>query len=336
MTDEKYAPESPEAPQEDTAATAVPEETPDPDVTFASVADAFAAVTDGPEGVDESAPPQYGVGPFSVREVALGGVWVIAFVVSFFPIFGELVGGHTVWNGGIDWVLTIGTPTVAVFLLLLRRLSPQGIRRVGSLGIDQFASVAFSVSAVIWLGILWSAFVSIAGERLFLATWVVWVEFILMLAGVLLTVFAPLFPAIGEDFRHRPEVTAHRFASPARPVVARPVSERPAHAVAPVPSVTAPVEGDVTSTPVSQETAAFSVQDTAAVADAVAAPPASQAFWALAPVERAVVDDAGQPIFTVGPTAWALVIEDRGDSFVVRHEDGRIGYLTDVSGVTRG
>ena len=35
------------------------------------------------------------------------------------------------------------------------RLSPQGIRRVGSLGIDQFASVAFSVSAIIWLGLLW-------------------------------------------------------------------------------------------------------------------------------------------------------------------------------------
>ncbi len=333
MTDEKYAPESAETPQDSAAVTSVPEETPDPDVTFASVADAFAAATDGPDGVDQSAPPQYGVGPFSVREVALGGVWVVAFIVSFFPIFGELVGSRTVWSGGIDWVLTIGTPTVAVFLLLLRRLSPQGIRRVGSLGIDQFASGAFSVSAIIWLGILWSAFVSLAGQRLFVATWVVWVEFILMLAGVLLTVFAPLFPTIGEDFRHRPEVVAHRFASPARPVVARPVTERPTHAAA--PAATAPTEGEPSSS-VSDETVAFSPQDTAAVAEVISAPPASQAFWALAPVDRAVVDDAGQPLFTIGPTAWALVIEDRGDSFVVRHEDGRIGYLTDVSGVTRG
>ena len=63
---------------------------------------------------------------------------------------------------------------------------------------------------------------------------------------------------------------------------------------------------------------------------------AQQAFWALAPVERDVVDENGAPLFRIGPTAWALVIEDRGDSFVVRHEDGRIGYLTDVSGVTRG
>ncbi|MGH7292370.1 MAG: hypothetical protein ACREJT_14225, partial [Myxococcota bacterium] len=33
--------------------------------------------------------PQYGVGPFSVREVALVGVWLIAFVVSFFSIASE-------------------------------------------------------------------------------------------------------------------------------------------------------------------------------------------------------------------------------------------------------
>ena len=61
-----------------------------------------------------------------------------------------------------------------------------------------------------------------------------------------------------------------------------------------------------------------------------------QAFWALAPEERNVVDESGIPIFRVGPTAWALVIEDRGETFVVRNEDGRIGYLHDVEGVTRG
>lgn len=302
----------------------VPEASVDPDVTFESVAEAFAAATDGPDGIDQQAPPQYGVGPFSVREAALGGIWLVAFVVSFFPIYN--IGGSTsVWNSGIDWVLTIGVPTVAVFLLGLRRLSPQGIRRVGSLGIDQFASVAFTVSMLVWLGILWASFVSFAGQRLFYATWVVWVEFILMLAGVLLTVFAPLFPTIGDDFRHRSEVPAHRFASPARRIVARPRIERPV-TTAPVASY-AP-EPDGAAAP-----ATATVEEEPVVE---VAPSASQAFWALVPVEREVVDDAGAPIFTVTPTAWALVIEDRGDRFVVRHEDGRIGYLTDVSGVTRG
>ncbi len=304
----------------------------DADVTFDSVAEAFAALTDGPDAVDQGAPPQYGVGPFSIREVALGAIWAVAFIVSFFSIY-SVGTTASVWTGGIDWVLTIGVPTVAVFLVGLRRLSPQGIRRVGSLGVDQFASVAFSVSTVIWLGILWSSFVSLAGQRLFYATWVVWVEFILMLAGVFLTVFAPLFPTISEDFRHRTEVPAHRFASPARPVIARPVTERPE----PVVASAAAADASPSST---ADTGAYEYVDPAVTAatttvEPVAAP-ASQAFWALAPVEREVVDESGAPLFTIGPSAWALVLEDRGTSFVVRHEDGRIGYLTDVSGVTRG
>lgn len=333
----------------------VPEASADPDVTFDSVGEAFAAFTDGPDAVDETAPPQYGVGPFSIREAALGGAWVIAFIVSFFPIYS--VGSSSVWTAGIDWVLTIGVPTVAVFLLLLRRLSPQGIRRVGSLGIDQFASVAFTVSMVVWLGILWASFVSLAGQRLFYATWVVWVEFILMLAGVLLTVFAPLFPTIGDDFRYRPEVPAHRVASPARPIVARPQAPRPVHtapaaSAAPAAETAAPVGLSSADASPAADTTQIVPLDTVAAGVVVAgdepveqveqdldtqsAPAASQAFWALAPVERDVVDESGATIFTIGPTAWALVIEDRGDSFVVRHEDGRIGYLNDVSGVTRG
>ncbi|QRY41331.1 hypothetical protein JVX92_03400 [Microbacterium hominis] len=305
----------------------------DPDVSYATFSEAFQAITDGPDGVDEAASPQYGVGPFSVREVSLGAIWLVAFVVSFFPIYsyGNRGWGPSAWTG-IDWVLTIGVPTVAVFLIGLRRLSPQGIRRVGSLGIDQFASVAFTVSSVVWLGILWSSFVSLGGGSVFLATWVVWVEFILMLAGVVLTVFAPLLPTVGEDFRYRTEVPAHRYARPARPVVARPAAARPAFAAAPTAAAATGADAAAgTATGVVEP-----VTETTVLDETVVAPAASQAFWALAPVERDVVDENDAPLFRIGPTAWALVIEDRGDTYVVRHEDGRVGYLTDVSGVTRG
>ncbi|GAA3648591.1 hypothetical protein [Microbacterium marinilacus] len=64
--------------------------------------------------------------------------------------------------------------------------------------------------------------------------------------------------------------------------------------------------------------------------------PAQQAFWALVPEERDVVDAQGAPLFRIGPTAWALVIDDRGETYVVRHDDGRIGFLHDTSGITRG
>lgn len=263
---------------------------------------------------DQAPPSQYGVGPFSIREVVLGGLWLLAFVFSFFPLYaaGGIV-GPSVWTGGIDWILAIALPTAAVFLLALRRLSPDGIRRVGSLGVDQFASVAFSVAALVWISLLWRLAAALPVGYLG-TTWVVWVESVLLLAGVAFTVFAPVLPVFGEDFRHRPESLAHANARPLRPVSPRPAASRPVyqtHATAPAAAASA-----------------------SAPAEEPAAP--TQAFWALSPEPRDVLDDTGIPLFTIGPDAWALVIEDRGAVFVVRHEDGRIGYLHDVSGVTRG
>lgn len=71
-------------------------------------------------------------------------------------------------------------------------------------------------------------------------------------------------------------------------------------------------------------------------AAAEATPAASQQpFWALVPEERDVHDFEGHAIYKIGPTAWALVLEDRGTYFVMRHDDGRVGYLHNVQGVTR-
>ncbi|SDQ18444.1 hypothetical protein [Microbacterium sp. cf332] len=306
-----------------------------------TTSDGSSSSTDGDAA--SAIPPQYGVGPLSIREVALAGVWALAFICSFFPIYGRFGAGVSVWGAGIDWVLTIGVPTVAVFLVLLRRFSPQGIRRVGSLGIDQFASVAFSVSATVWLGIIWSSFAGLAQTGVFLASWVAWVELILALGGVVLTVVAPHLPVLGEDFRHRPESTAHRLARPTRPVAARPQPARPVHSAHTAPAGHgAPAEAytgyaaPAASAPADAAPAdAAEPFDTGAttVIEPVAAP---QAFWALAPEERDVLDASGAPLFRIGPTAWALVIEDRGEVFVVRHEDGRVGYLHETADVTRG
>ncbi|WP_396657831.1 hypothetical protein [Microbacterium sp.] len=362
----------------------------------------------GADPMSSQDPPQYGVGPFTIREVALLGVWLAAFVVSFFPVYTDLVGralggGLSVWVMGLDWILTIGVPTVAMFLVVLRRFSPQGIRRVGSLGIDQFASVAFTVSATVWLVALWHNVAVVISDGVWVRTWVVWVEFFLMLAGVVLTVAAPLIPVLAEDFRGRPETPAHRSARPVRAVTPRPPRPKPAPAPAADPYA-APDQDEAQAVPPAEGT--FTAEEaygragdevTASagapadptvrpeplddaltvtgayralgfegerrdepVADEFAAGPryarsepepepepqpepepepqrtAHQAFWALAPEERDVHDEHGVPIFRIGPTAWALVIEDRGSLFVIRHEDGRIGYLHDVTGVTRG
>lgn len=311
------------------------------------------AAADPDAGVEST---QYGVGPFSVREVALAGVWLVAFVISFFSLY--TLGFASVWTAGLDWILTIGLPTVAVFLLVLRRLSPQGIRRVGSLGIDQFASVAFSVSAMLWVQYVWTTVAQAMASGYWVRTWVLWVELVLMLAGVVLTVFAPIIPVLRDDFEGRREIPAHRNARPIRPVIARPRPEpKPAADEAPAseaqhapgapatslfdlddhggqPEATGDLDATILTSAGPQRRGSFEAP--AAQHPAIGQAAAPQPFWALAPTERDVVDEIGTPLFRVGPTAWALVIEDRGALFVIRHDDGRIGYLHDVSGITRG
>ena len=202
--------------------------TADPDAT----ADESASEDDDAVYYEEQVEPEYGILGFTLRELIIVGAWVVVFVVSFFPVFG---GGGSVWTRGIDWILTIGLPTVAVFLIALRRFSPEGIRRVGSLGIDQFASVASSVAAVAWAQLLWLQSAASVDSGAFLVGWVPIVAQLATLAMVAATVAAPLIPRLRDDFEGRMETLAHRNANPVRPVITRP---RPAAVTAPAASGT--------------------------------------------------------------------------------------------------
>lgn len=398
---------------------------------------------------DDEVTPEPGILGFTLRELLIVSVWLVAFVISFFP----LAAGEPVWGLGIQWILPIGVPTAAVFLLVLRRFSPDGIRRVGSLGIDQFASVAFSVAAVTWLSALWAAVASTIEFDIWTLNWVGIIQLLASIALVVLTVFAPLIPGLKEDFHGRLVTLAHRNANPVRPVVARPRPERdvaPATPETNVPAMdSADVEPSAMEEPVADEpvavepdavvatstraedtptravptddavTSRFATDEVARLdlpgqvplaahasgggtgttpepgqdatidegyvpaysrrsrnddiysttgeiesfleevaidvptengsADGTEAAPApaarrsnpvddasAQPFWILAPTERAVYDERGEPLFLIGPSAWSLVIEDRGGAFVVRHDDGRIGYLHDISDITKG
>lgn len=420
---------------------------------------------------DDEVAPEYGILGFTLREILIVGAWLVAFIASFFPY----VAGVPIWGSGIDWILPIGVPTVAVFLIVLRRFSPDGIRRVGSLGIDQFASVAFSVAAVFWLGQLWNAIAFSIEFGVFALLWNSLVQLLASLALVVFTVFAPLVPGLKEDFHGRLVTLAHRNANPVRPVIPRPrpeqapepatehapdsdtaaarndaaagtspvvatampVAERtddaeplpqpilggradasmttdtrsevPAGGLRRSPDPVVPADGldvelsheqatdevarldiaeqvplashasgggtgteeraadeeyvptysrrtwnqepeiasdtgsietmlgataqDVDAT----ETTAFpAVDDVRETSDHGGLAADAQPFWILAPTERDVHDERGNPLFRIGPSAWALVIEDRGGAFVVRHDDGRIGYLHDISDITKG
>ncbi|PKI93216.1 hypothetical protein CW368_02755 [Actinomycetales bacterium SN12] len=457
---------------------------------------------------EDQVQPEYGILGFTLRELIIIGAWLVGFVVSFFPI-GPI--GDTVWTSGIHWILMMGAPTVAVFLIVLRRLSPDGIRRVGSLGIDQFASVTAAVAAVSWAQVLWQQIAATIETGVLLIGWVAVVGQLATLVLVAATVFAPLLPRLREDFHGRLETLAHRNANPVRPVISRPRAEResapppadsaaataraehvdpaaqpaageprvetaltmvipgatpvpdardrasasdhasapdawdaasasteaatiqpsaaPAEpgfaesdvvspgpeftspepeAVSPAPEEAAPAPEPVAPEPAAPEPEPLPTSEPAAVepepvaddrdddtevlyntaavealqsifADEARDPgrpvehntaPDGMAgtaeiepsdadeqslrrgrgeqaaesdhfgqpepFWVLAPTERDVLDERGRPLFRIGPTAWALALEDRGGAFVVRHEDGRIGYLHDISDITKG
>ncbi|CAH0168636.1 hypothetical protein [Microbacterium sp. Bi121] len=344
----------------------------------------------------EQVTPQHGILGFTLRELLIVTAWLIAFVTSFFPV----AGGSTLWMQGVSWLLPLGIPTAAVFLLVLRRFSPEGIRRVGSLGIDQFASVAFSVGAVWWLAAVWAEIAIVTQTGVPTRAWLLWVQLAAMLVLVVLTVFAPFIPGIRDDFRGRLITLAHRSANPVRPVAAQPRAER----VQPVSEPAAAVAGsddtsdhtadetldaemldaetssaetsradeiidedhidDTTHETVTQPAAeSIPLSDHASggelgavpeldddyvpgylrssrgetqAADVATADEPFQPFWALAPTERDVFDERGESLFRIGPDAWALVIEDRGGAYVVRHDDGRIGYLHDIADITKG
>lgn len=307
-----------ETPREQSAETAVADEVTEPDAASAA---------------------QHGYLGFTLRELIIVGVWLLAFVVSFFPLYWG--SQPSIWGLGLQWIVPIGVPTVAVFLLVLRRLSPQGIRRVGSLSIDQFASVAFTVALAYWIPVLWDSVAAMIAHGRG-SSWVFWVESVLMLVLVAATVFAPLIPGLREDFEGRPESPAHRAANPIRPVVAHP---RPV-AVAPVfaEAENAEQSGEEwLETPVGEDDDAAggevdeqtndrsTTDDRPTTSDAVPQP-----FWVLAPTERDVVDELGLAVFGIGPTAWALVIDERDGAYVVRHEDGRTGLLHEIDDLTKG
>lgn len=479
---------------------------------------------------------QHGLGPFTLREWIVMGLATALLVLSFFAaVTVNSVGMHaSVWSFGLTWLGAALFPFAAGALIAVRRFAPR-VQFMGALSVDQIASVAFCVAAFLWLnlaiilGQLSSAVGDMVGffgggaTRPVSVGPIVWIAFVVSLAGIFFTIVARFVPPFAEDFADREETPAHATARPARPIVAAPKPAPVAHPGAPYPyphpaageqgaapqqtgygqaPYGAPAQQDPYADPSQQgpygvpaqqnpyadpsqqnpyaapeqqaplaapapqdaftapgqptpsaadehqapytgleqqsadavpeqhaapyaapdqqsaepdseqqpadaaleqqapnavpeqqaadtasvgyepaespaqdlpgETAAASAaqqnaddertpqpdeqgidpattalpvteqpDDATQVFAAVADPspqeaPSAQPFWALAPEQREVHDFEGRPIYSIGPTAWALVLEDRGSYFVMRHDDGRIGYLHDTTNITRG
>jgi hypothetical protein len=150
------------------------------------------------------------LGPFTIRDLAVFAATLILFIASLLPIFG---GRYNLWNLNNLFFLGLGIvlPLVVSALFAARRLAPGTKIRIGSLSIDQFASVVASFAVAFF-------FLSIA---------VAYVPSLLVgLIGALVlfaaTVLGRFLPYVSPDFQGRAEVPAHVVAREAAVPVHKP------------------------------------------------------------------------------------------------------------------
>ncbi|NUS34875.1 MAG: hypothetical protein HOQ04_00140, partial [Pseudarthrobacter sp.] len=150
------------------------------------------------------------LGPFTVRDLTVFAATLILFVASLLPIFGAR---YNLWNLSNLFFLGLGIilPLVVSALFAARRLAPATKIRIGSLSIDQFASVV--------------ACFAVAFFFLTVAVAYVHVLLVALIGSVILfaaTVLGRFLPYLSGDFQGRPETPAHVVARDAAVPVAAP------------------------------------------------------------------------------------------------------------------
>lgn len=177
------------------------------------------------------------VGPFTIRDLTVFGSALLMFIASLLPMFGGL---YNLWNVDNLFFLLLGIllPLAVVALFVARRLQPRTVVRVGSLSIDQFASVTASFAlALFFLTIAVSFNVSV----------------LLGLVGsvglLAATVLAPHLPWLSADFKGRAETPAHVVARQAPAPSRKPVAPKaPKPPKSPKPSAASSATGPTAST----------------------------------------------------------------------------------------
>ncbi|KNH21622.1 hypothetical protein ACU18_02680 [Arthrobacter sp. ZBG10] len=148
-------------------------------------------------------------GPFTVRDLAVFAATLVMFVASLLPIFG----GLNLWNLNNLFFLGLGIvlPLGVSALFASRRLAPTTRIRVGSLSIDQFASVVASFAV---------AFFFLAAASSYAPVFLVGLIGALILFAA--TVLGRFLPYISADFKGRAEAPAHVVAREAAVPVQKP------------------------------------------------------------------------------------------------------------------
>ena len=176
-----------------------------------------------PQRTEASAqtPPEAVVGPFTLREIVALGALILLFIGTLLPFIGGTIENGNLWNTAPLFFLGIGVllPGAVGALLVARRVGSAPLR-VGSLSVDQFASVAAVLAAVFFFLETVTAFQ--AGP---------FVALIGALGLLAATTFGPHLPRFSADFSDRPEQAAHTVARDPAPTTLRESKAVPAEAV---------------------------------------------------------------------------------------------------------
>ncbi|SKC05869.1 hypothetical protein SAMN05660473_03865 [Arthrobacter sp. 49Tsu3.1M3] len=150
------------------------------------------------------------LGPFTIRDLTVFGSTLLLFIASLIPMFAF---AYNLWNLGSLFFLGLGIvlPLIVTALFVARRLSPSTKIRIGSLSIDQFASVVASFTL---------AFFFLAAAGAFVPS------MLIALLGALglfaATVLGRWIPFFAGDFLGREETPAHIVAREAVAPVRKP------------------------------------------------------------------------------------------------------------------
>jgi len=153
-------------------------------------------------------------GPFTIRDLTVFGSTLLMFVASLLPMFGER---YNLWNLGNLFFLMLGIilPLVVVALFVARRLQPGTVVRIGSLSVDQFASVTAAFAFPLFFLTIANSFNG--GVLLGL------VGSVGLLAA---TVLGPHLPWLSADFKGRAEKPAHIVAREATVPTRKPAAPK--------------------------------------------------------------------------------------------------------------
>ncbi|KHL05413.1 SLC5/6 family protein [Sinomonas humi] len=152
------------------------------------------------------------LGPFTARDIAVFVGVLITFVGSLLPLV-ERGSTLNLWNAQNLYFIGIGIllPLVLAALFAWRRLSPGMHLRIGSLSLDQFASVVAAFACSYYFVF---AVTALTPGGL--------VGFVGGAVLVVATILAPVIPAFAIDFAGRAEVPAHVIARDAVEPVQKP------------------------------------------------------------------------------------------------------------------